>query len=387
MDAPRPPARRLYADANATTPLHPAVRESLAEASARFFGNPASLHGTGRMAREALEEARGQVAGLVGCLPEEVVFVSSGTEGNHQALLSAAGAAGGRRRVLLSAVEHPSVAGAAEILEERGFAVEEIPVDGSGLLDLKALEGRLGDDVAVVSVLSAHNETGVLEPVESVGALCRRHGALFHTDAVQAAGKVPLRWREALPDYLVVAAHKFYGPKGIAALVVRRGAPVVPLLRGGGQEGGRRASTVAVPLAVAMGRAAEVALAEMGAWAAVEGFRDSLEDRLRGRFGARVFGREAPRLPNTSFFSLPGISAARMVAELDRRGIDVSTASACHSGQERLPRVLEAMGVPGEAAGTVLRISLLRHTTAEEAAFLAGSLKEAAAILLKEPTP
>jgi cysteine desulfurase len=216
MDAPRPPVRRLYADANATTPLHPAVRESLADASARFFGNPASLHVTGRMAREALEEARGQVAGLVGCLPEEVVFVSSGTEGNHQALLSAAGAAGGRRRVLLSAVEHPSVAGAAEILEERGFAVEEIPVDGSGLLDLEALEGRLRDDVAVVSVLSAHNETGVLEPVESVGALCRRHGALFLTDAVQAAGKVPLRWREALPDYLVVAAHKFYGPKGIA---------------------------------------------------------------------------------------------------------------------------------------------------------------------------
>ncbi|MGC8762032.1 MAG: cysteine desulfurase family protein [Acidobacteriota bacterium] len=385
MDAPRPSARRLYCDANATTPLHPAVQECLAEAHARLFGNPASLHGTGRMAREALEEARGRVAGLVGCLPEEVVFVASGTEGNHGALLSAALAGPERRRILVSAVEHPSVFGAAEILKERGFAVEEIPVDGAGLLDLEALEGRMGDDVALVSVLSAHNETGVLQPVESVGTLCRRYGALFHTDAVQAAGKVPLRWREALPDYLVVAAHKFYGPKGVAALVARRGAPVAPLLRGGGQEAGRRASTVAVPLAVAMGRAAGVALAEMGAWKAVEELRDALEERLGARFGARVFGREAPRLPNTSFFSLPGICAARMVAELDRRGIDVSTASACHSGEGGLPRVLKAMGVPEEAAGTVLRVSLLRTTTAEEAAFLTRNAEEAAEILREEP--
>ncbi len=387
MALPRPAARRLYADANATTPLHPAVLECLAEASARLFGNPASLHGTGRAAREALEEARGRVARLVGCLPEEILFVSSGTEGNHQALLSAAYAAGNRRRVLLSAVEHPSVTGAAEILEERGFGVEEIPVDGSGLLDLEALEGRMGDDVAVVSVLSAHNETGVLQPVESVGALCRRFDVLFHTDAVQAAGKVPLRWREALPDYLTVAAHKFYGPKGIAALAVRRGAPVAPLLRGGGQEAGRRASTVAVPLAAAMGRAAEVALEEMGAWPAVERLRDSLEERVAARFGARVFGREAPRLPNTSFFSLPGISAARVVAELDRRGIDVSTASACHSGESGLPRVLRAMGVSEEAAGTVLRVSLLRGTVEEAAAFLAENLQEAAELLRKEGGP
>lgn len=380
MAPPPSAARRLYADANATTPLHPAVLESLTEASVSLFGNPASLHGTGRMARKALEEARARVARLVGCLPEEVVFVSSGTEGNHQALLSAA-QAGGRRRVLLSAVEHPSVRGAAEILEERGFEVEEIPVDGSGLLDLEALEGRMGEDVAVVSVLTAHNETGVLQPVESVGALCRRYGALLHTDAVQAAGKVPLRWREALPDYLVVAAHKFYGPKGMAALAVRRGAPVAPLFRGGGQEEGRRASTVAVPLAVAMGRASEVALAEMGAWAGVERLRDFMEERLRARFGARVFGWEAPRLPNTSFFSLPGISASHMAAELDRRGIDVSTASACHSGEGGLPRVLKAMGVPEEAAGTVLRVSLLRNAGEDDVPFLVNNLEEAAGIL------
>ncbi|MEW6758678.1 MAG: aminotransferase class V-fold PLP-dependent enzyme, partial [Acidobacteriota bacterium] len=288
---------------------------------------------------------------------------------------SAALGRSGRRRVLLSAVEHPSVLGQQDALEALGAVVEEVPVDGRGVLDLEALEGLMGADVACVSVLQAHNETGVLQPLDSVGALCRRWGALFHTDAVQAAGKVPLRWDEALPDYLVVAAHKFYGPKGVAALAVRSGAPLEPMLLGGGQERGRRASTEAVPLAAAMGAACRLASSGFSGWPAVERLRDSLEERLRSVHGARVFGEDAPRLPNTSLVSLPGADAPALVRALDGRGVAVAIGSACHSGGSGLPRVLARMGIPERCAGTVLRISLGRGTTVEDTAAFAAALR------------
>jgi cysteine desulfurase len=375
----RLPDGRTYLDCNATTPVDPEVAEILARAQSSLFGNPSNPYAEGRAARQALEAARAEVAAFLGCRAEEVVFTGSGTEANHLALRSAAFGRPGRRRVLLSAVEHPSVLNQWDALEARGAVVEEIPVDGEGVLDLEALEGLLGEDVACVSILQAHNETGVLQPLDSVGALCRRWGALFHTDAVQAAGKVPLRWAEALPDYVVAAAHKFYGPKGVAALAVRGGAPVEPLLTGGGQEGGRRASTEAVPLAAAMGAACTLASAESGRWPAVESLRDALEDRLRSAHGAVVFGGGAPRLPNTSLVSLPGADAARLVAALDRRGVAVATGSACHSGGSGLPRVLSRMGVPERSAGTVLRISLGRRTTAGDTAAFAAALGEALA--------
>ncbi|MEW5764996.1 MAG: cysteine desulfurase family protein [Acidobacteriota bacterium] len=373
----RLPDGRIYLDCNATTPLDPVVGQVLSRTQASLFGNPSSPYTEGRAAREALEAARGDVASLVGCRPDEVVFTSSGTEANHLALRSAARSRPGRRRVILSAVEHPSVLGQWDALEALGAVVEEVPVDGRGVLDLESLEGSMGADVACVSVMQAHNETGVLQPLDSVGALCRRWGALFHTDAVQAAGKVPLRWAQALPDYLVVAAHKFYGPKGIAVLAVRSGAPVEPMLAGGGQERGRRASTEAVPLAAAMGTACRLASEGLARWPAVERLRDSLEERLRSAHGARVFGEDAPRLPNTSLVSLPGVDASALVRALDEKGVAVATGSACHSGGSGLPRVLARMGIPERCAGTVLRISLGRGTTAGDSAAFAAALRAA----------
>lgn len=354
----------LYLDCNATTPLAAEVADALDRASRRVFGNASSAHAPGREAKALLESARGSVARMVGCGAEEVTFTSSGTEAAHLAWESALSGAT-RRRVLISAIEHPCVAVQAPRWGAKGFEVLEVPVGGRGALDLTAMESLLTEDVALVSVMAAHNETGVLQPLEAVGRMARARGALFHTDAVQAVGKVPSPWSEAAPDYLSLSGHKFYGPKGIGALAVRAGSPLRPMLLGGGQERGARASTEPVPLICALAAAADLvprALAEMRR---VEGLRDDMESVLRERLGAVVHGMGAPRLPNTAFFSLPGAGGAELAAALDARGIFVATGSACHSGEGGAPAVLRAMGA-GACSGHPLRVSLGKGTTAQD---------------------
>ena len=367
------PSGRIYLDHNATTPLDPRVARVHDAAQARLFGNASSAHREGREAKAALEEAREKIAAFAGCKVREVVFTGSGTEANHLALRSAALARPERLRVLLSSVEHPSVSAQKEFLEASGLTVEEIPVLRSGALDLGWLEKAGGSDIAVVCVMAAHNETGVLMDVEAVGRFCQQHGAYFHTDAVQAAGKVPLPWSSASPHYLALAGHKIYGPKGVGVLIVREGAPVIPLLVGGGQEGGRRASTEAVPLAMAFGAACELAAAAVEDAARIRKLRDGMELEIKKRRHAVVHGEASARLPNTSFFSLPGPPASSVVKRLDEAGIAVSTGSACHSGGGESPAVLSKMGVAGLPEGLTLRVSLGRGTCeADVVAFLSA---------------
>jgi cysteine desulfurase len=236
-------------------------------------------------------------------------------------------------------------------------------VTAAGALDLEAFDALIAEDVALVAILAAHNETGVLQPLDHVGRSCHRCGVLFLTDAVQALGKVPSPWTQAQPHYLAAAAHKLYGPKGIGALAVRRGTPLRPMLVGGGQEGGRRSSTEAVPLAVAFGAACELATENLAKTAGMKGLRDQMEERLKAKWSAVIHAEDGPRLPNTSFFSLPGVVGAEVATALDRAGVAVSTGSACHSGGGVGPRVLKAMGVAQGLMGSVLRVSLGRDTT------------------------
>jgi cysteine desulfurase len=371
------PDGTLYFDSNATTPETPEVSAAVAAACKEAFANPSSPHGPGRRARTALDEARAQVARFVGCVPAEVVFCGSATEANHLALRSASSGRPGRNRILLSAIEHPSVLAAAEALGDAGFLVELLPVTSSGVFDLAAMEIALGRDTAAVSLMAAHNETGVIQPVEEAAALARKAGALFHTDAVQTMGKLPSVWGGARPDYLSLAGHKLCGPKGIAVLCVRGGSPVIPLLTGGGQEEGRRSSTEAVPLAVGLGVACRLAQEGLGGYAALALLRDRFEEEVLRPLDATVYGRGAPRLPNTSFFAIPGVDGFALARALDRLGVAFGTGSACHAGSQSLPRVLQCMSAPLPEGASPLRVSLGRTSTAQDMEALTDALTRA----------
>lgn len=367
-------AERTYLDYNATTPLDERVAGVLAEAQRKLYGNPSSVHEEGRRAKSALEEARESVASFAGCKRGEVIFTSSGTEANRLILSSASTARENRLRVLISAIEHPSVEAQVPLLEGAGCTVEEIPVNSSGYVDLAALEQMLSDDVAVVSVMTAHNETGVIQPVERVGELCRASGAFFHTDAVQAAGKIPLSWNTARPDYLVIAAHKFYGPKGIAAAIVREGSPLTPILVGGGQESGKRASTEAVPLAVGMAEACKLA-GDLSVMKTLEKLKNIMESELKRIFSSTIYGFTSKRLPNTSFFSIKGVDSRELVKKLDSMGFAVSSGSACHGENEICPMVLRKMGFKDNDL-SALRVSLGRFTSESDVTLFLSALKK-----------
>jgi len=354
---PRATARNVsYLDYNATAKLRPEAASAVAAALAEG-GNPSSLHGPGRAARRRVEEAREAVAALVGARPGEVIFSATGTEANNQALRCC-----GRDVAIVSAIEHDSV------LEARPDAAQA-PVGPDGVLDLAALDRLLADSgaPAVVSLMLANNETGVIQPVAEAASLCARHGALLHCDAVQAAGKIPVDRVALGVDYLTISAHKLGGPPGAAALIARDGAPLQALVRGGGQERGMRAGTENVPAIAGFGAAARVAAAGLAEFARLAVMRDAMEERLRRIApGARVFGAEAKRLPNTSKIAMPGVAAETQVIALDLDGVAVSAGSACSSGRVGRPRVLDAMGVPEDVASSAIRISLGWATTAED---------------------
>jgi cysteine desulfurase len=340
----------VYLDHNATAPVRPEAVEAVAR-TLSMVGNPSSVHGFGRAARRLVEEARERVAALAGAQPEDVVFTGGGSEANNLALGGC-----GRRRILVSAVEHDSILNA-------DAALETVPVDGDGVIDLDALDKRLAleDTPALVSVMLANNETGTIQPVAGVVEVARRHDALVHCDAVQSAGKMALSFSDLGVDMLTLSAHKMGGPQGVGALIVGAGVALKALVRGGGQERGRRAGTESVPLIVGFG-AATLAVGAVGG--GEEGrrlarLRDGLEERLARLTPAPLLlGQGAPRLPNTSCIAMPGVASETQVMALDLAGVAVSAGSACSSGKVRPSHVLRAMGLGEAEAGSAIRVSL-----------------------------
>jgi len=337
-----------YLDWNATTPLRPEAAAAMSAVLARC-GNPSSVHRWGRAARQGVEHARSAVGALLHAPAEGVVFVSGGTEANHLALLGS-----GRGRILVSAVEHDSVLRAVP-------EAERIPVDHDGVVTLDTLDRLLSDDPrpALVSIMFANNETGVVQPVAAISAIARAHGALFHCDAVQAAGKISLDAGAIGADLVTLSAHKLGGPLGIGALVVTGELELTPLLRGGGQERGRRAGTENLVGIAGFAAAAGAAVEEIAVYDSVRELRDALEAGvLSVAPEAAVLAAGAPRLPNTAAIAMPGVSAETQVIALDLDGVMVSAGAACSSGKVGPSHVLEAMGLGPDLVGSTIRVSL-----------------------------
>jgi len=356
----------VYLDHNATSPLRPGVGEALARAHAELPGNPSSVHAAGRLARDAVERARAQVAGFLGALREEIVFTSGGTEGDNLAIrgLARAAAARGRRHVITSAVEHPAVAGAVSALAEAGFAITRLPVAGDGTLSVAALEAALRDDTALVTLALANHELGNVYPVAALATAAHARGALFHTDAVQAAGKMGLDLPALGVDAATVSAHKIGGPKAVGAVFVRRGLELPPLLAGGHQEHERRPGTENVAGIVGFGVACQRAAAAGDEESArVLALRRRMERALLAIPGARIFGAAEARLPGTTLIGFSGAPGQLVAIGLDLEGICVSTGAACTSGSLEPSPVLLALGAGPDVAGEGVRISLGWTTT------------------------
>jgi cysteine desulfurase len=352
-------SQAVYLDFNATSPVKPEVQDTIAEALA-LSGNPSSVHRFGRDAREVVERARERVAALIGARPEQMFFTSGGTEANNMALAGA-----GRRRLLVSAIEPPSVLRAAEHLAGPVWGGDRcelgvIPVDGEGVVSLAALDEALGTEAedALVSIMLANNETGVIQPIAEVAALAQARGALVHCDAVQAPGRLAFDIASLGVDMLSLSAHKFGGPKGVGALFLREGLDLVPLIVGGGQERGRRPGTENVPGIAGMGRAAELAANDLQRAPLLAAMRDRVErSLLEIAPHLKIYGAGAERLPNTSCLTMPGVQSEMQVMGLDLAGVAVSAGSACSSGKVEPSHVLRAVGAPDGESGCAIRIS------------------------------
>jgi cysteine desulfurase len=357
---------RIYLDNNATTPVRPEVLEAMLPYFREQYGNASSAHAFGQEARGAVEDARAQVAALFGASPSEVVFTSGGTEADNLAVLGTARALAPKgRHLVASAIEHDAVLNAHEVLVRQGFEVTWVRPRADGRVDPAAVGEALRPDTILVSLMATNNETGVVQPVAEVGALCAARGIAFHVDAVQAAGKVPVDVEAWNATTAAVAAHKIYGPKGVGALFLRRGRRIEPIQVGGEHERGRRAGTLNVPGAVGLGRACELAAPEreetMGRLARL---RDRLEAGLIEAVpGVVRHGDGAPRAGNTAHLSFPGAEGEHLILSLDMQGLAVSSGAACQAGASHPSHVLLAMGVPREIAQSAVRISLGRDNT------------------------
>jgi cysteine desulfurase len=367
----------VYLDHHATTPLDPRVLDAMLPYFKEQFGNPHSAqHAYGWAADAAVERARAEVAALIGALPEEIIFTSGATEANNLAIRGAAVAE--RRHVLTCATEHPCVLETCRALRRQGHEVAELPVQPDGMVDLDRLEETLGPDTALVSIMTANHEIGVLQPLAKIAGLCRERGILLHSDAAQAAGHVPLDVAALGVDLLSLSAHKLCGPKGIGALYVRRGLRLAPLFAGGGQERGLRPGTLPTPLCVGFGKACALAQDELAADAArVRILRDRLYDGLRRALPeVRLNGASDPRLPNNLNVCLPGVDAEDLLAELPE--LALATGAACASATQEPSPVLRALGLSDEAISGSIRIGLGRTTTAAEVEFALDRLVDAA---------
>ena len=366
---------RIYLDFNATSPPAPDVVEAVGRAMRDDFGNPSSVHAYGQRAKAALDQARTEVAALVGADPGEVVFTSGGTESDNLAIRGAfeSMAPAGRSRIVTSGIEHEAVLNTVKALAARGADVVTVPARRNGIVDPAVIAESVTAGTAVVSLMLANNEVGTIQPVAEVAEHCRAQGAWLHTDAVQAVGKIPVSVRTLGVDLLSMSAHKFSGPKGIGALWIRRGVRLVSQATGGRQERNRRGGTENVPAIVGMGTAARLAREALSSSTSIAALRDQLERGILGSVpGTVVNGSTEHRVPNTTNISFDGIEAESLLIALDLEGIAVSTGSACSSGTLEPSHVLKAMGLPQAFARNSLRFSLGSSTTADEIAFVLG---------------
>lgn len=374
-------SRPIYLDYNATTPVLPEVLDAMLPYLRERFGNPSSTHPYGREARGAVEQARSEVALLLGCEPDEIVFTSGGTESNNLAILGSVGAAGRRGAVVTSVIEHPAVAHPCEMLEGEGFSLTSLGVDSLGVVDVKQAGEALRDDTLLVTVMHANNETGTIQPIKELAAIAKQRGALLHTDAAQSVGKVPVNVDELGVDLLTVAGHKLYAPKGVGALYVRRGTRLQPVTGGAGHERGLRPGTENVASIVGLGAACALAHNTLHAEAErVLALRERLWNVLReGVPGLKLNGHPLERLPNTLNVAFPGVRSSRILETAAE--VAASAGSACHEGNEAPSPVLTAMGVASDDALGSVRLSLGRLTTEADITAAAGALLAAWRVL------
>jgi len=391
--------RRVYLDNNATTPVLPEVLEAMRPYFGERFGNASSIHSHGQQTRAAVERARESVAALIGARPSEIVFTSGGTEADNLAVFGVAGhrspVTGHRESVpadhiITSTIEHHAVLNACRHLEANGCTVTYVPVDGSGVVDPDDVRRALQPSTKLISIMMANNETGMVQPVREIGEIAREADVYFHTDAVQAAGKIPVRVDEIGCDLLTLSAHKLHGPQGVGALYVRKGTALSAQMYGGRHERSRRAGTENVPGIVGLGRAAEVALAGFGRGDDLKmaELRDRLETKLLGIEACGVNGADThpsqstrrmghPRVPNTTNIYFDGIDGEALVIALDLKGLAVSTGAACSSGAIEPSHVLMAMGMGAERARASIRFSLGKMNSAEDVEFALSVVPEA----------
>jgi len=368
----------IYFDNNATTRVADEVYEEMQPYFRDLYGNPSSMHTFGGQVGIKIREARERVARLLGCDPSEIIFTSCGTESDSTAIHGTLAAAPHKRKVITTRVEHPAVLAVCRDLESRGYHVIELGVDKSGRLDLNELERQLDDDTALVTIMAANNETGVIFPIERIAELVTDRGIVFHTDAVQVVGKIPLNLSKSPINLLSLSGHKLHAPKGVGVLYVKKGTRIAPFLLGGHQESGRRAGTENVPGIVGLGQACELAAASLADEnTRVKALRDKLEEALLHTCpDSRVNGDPASRLPNTTNISFEYIEGEAILLLLDRHGICASSGSACTSGSLEPSHVLRAMGVPFTAAHGSIRFSLSRYNTEEEVDFTIRKMPE-----------
>ena len=360
--------KEIYLDNNATTKVDEAVFEEMRPYLCELYGNPSSMHFFGGQVQKKVDEARNRVAALLGASPEEIIFTACGTESDNTAIRSALEVFPEKRHIITTRVEHPAVLTMCRNLSKKGYRVTELNVDSAGRLDLNELKAAIDEDTAIVSIMWANNETGVIFPIEEIGRIVKEKGALFHTDAVQAVGKIRLNMAESPVDMLSLSGHKLHAPKGIGALYLRKGTPFRPFMVGGHQERNRRAGTEATSSIIALGKACELAAHWMeDENTRVKAMRDRLEaELLRIIPAARINGGGAERLPNTVSIAFEFVEGEAILLLLSEKGICASSGSACTSGSLEPSHVLRAMGVPFTCAHGSIRFSLSRFTTDAE---------------------
>ena len=369
---------RIYFDHNATTPVDPAVAETMARVMTEEFGNASSVHHFGQRAKAVLDDARSSVAALIGAEPSEIVFTSGGTESDNFALRGVAEALEptGRKHLIASSIEHEAVLVTLRALARRGWRTTFLPVDASGIVKPEALAEAITDDTAIVSVMHANNEIGTVQPIEELARIARERRALFHTDAVQSIGKIPVDARSLGVDLLSLSAHKFNGPKGVGALWIKRGARVTAILTGGKHERSRRAGTENVPGIAGLGIAAQLAAKKVTTdGPRLAALRNRLEEAILARVpGTAINGAREPRVPNTTNISFEAVEAESLLIALDLEGVAVSTGSACSSGTLEPSHVLRAMGLPSPRTQNSIRLSLGAGNTDAEVDFVVSKL-------------
>lgn len=371
--------RRVYLDHSATTPVRPEVLEEMLPYLKEEFGNPSTLYSWGRQAKRAIEEARARVAALIGAQPEEIVFTSGGTEADNMALIGVAYANQKKgKHIITSSIEHHAVLDTAQYLQRQGFKVTFLPVTPEGLVRVEDVEEAITDDTILISIMHVNNEVGTIQPIQEIGKIARERGIIFHTDAVQSVGKIPVNVDELNVDLLSASAHKIYGPKGVGCLYIRKGTRIQPLLHGGGQERKRRAGTENVAGIVGFGKAAELAGQELESEGKrLKALRDKLIDGVLERIDhVQLNGDRERRSPINANFSFKYVEGESILLSLDMKGIAASSGSACTSGSLDPSHVLLAMGIPHEVAHGSVRMTLGRDNTEEDIDYVLEVLPE-----------